>query len=59
MPPPYKGQESYTGKLVHSSGHGSGADWKGRKALVVGACTSAHDASVPSPVLSFASHLLT
>lgn len=43
LPSPFKGQESFQGKITHSSGHGSGADWKGKKALVVGACTSAHD----------------
>lgn len=46
MPAPFKGQDTFTGKLVHSSGHGSGAEWKGKKALVVGACTSAHDISL-------------
>jgi cation diffusion facilitator CzcD-associated flavoprotein CzcO len=51
MPPPFKGQETYTGRLVHSSRHGSGTDWKGKKALVVGACTSAHDVSLLAYVL--------
>ncbi|ORY30774.1 hypothetical protein BCR39DRAFT_558455 [Naematelia encephala] len=46
MPPPFKGQSEWAGKIVHSSGHGSGADWKGKKALVVGACTSGHDLCV-------------
>ncbi|KAL8281402.1 hypothetical protein RQP46_006086 [Phenoliferia psychrophenolica] len=46
MPAPWKGQEQFEGTLVHSSGHGSGESWKGKRALVVGACTSAHDISV-------------
>jgi cation diffusion facilitator CzcD-associated flavoprotein CzcO len=45
MPPAFKGQEGFGGKVVHSSRHGSGADWKGKRALVVGACTSGHDVS--------------
>lgn len=45
LPPPFKGQETFDGEITHSSGHGSGADWKGKKALVIGACTSAHDIS--------------
>lgn len=45
LPPLFKGQEAFQGKITHSSGHGSGADWKDKKALVVGACTSAHDIS--------------
>jgi cation diffusion facilitator CzcD-associated flavoprotein CzcO len=50
MPKPFKGQETFTGKIVHSSKHGSGAEWKGKQALVVGSCTSAHDVSVPLPL---------
>ncbi|GFZ51133.1 hypothetical protein JCM24511_08891 [Saitozyma sp. JCM 24511] len=46
MPAPFPGQDTWDGKVVHSSGHGSGAQWKGKKALVVGACTSGHDISV-------------
>jgi cation diffusion facilitator CzcD-associated flavoprotein CzcO len=46
MPPPFDGQETFTGRIVHSSEHGSGAEWKGKKALVVGSCTSAHDVSL-------------
>jgi cation diffusion facilitator CzcD-associated flavoprotein CzcO len=45
MPAPFPGQDTWDGKVVHSSGHGSGAQWKGKKALVVGACTSGHDVS--------------
>lgn len=43
LPPPFKGQENFRGTILHSSGHESGALWKDKKALVVGACTSAHD----------------
>ncbi|KAL8284307.1 hypothetical protein RQP46_005056 [Phenoliferia psychrophenolica] len=46
MPAPWKGQEQFEGTLVHSSGHGTGESWKGKRALVVGACTSAHDICV-------------
>ena len=45
MPAEFPGQAGFGGKVVHSSRHGSGADWKGKKALVVGACTSGHDVS--------------
>jgi cation diffusion facilitator CzcD-associated flavoprotein CzcO len=45
MPPPFKGQAEWDGTAVHSSAHASGADWKGKRALVVGACTSGHDVS--------------
>jgi len=45
MPPPFKGQDQWAGKAVHSSKHTSGSDWKGKRAMVVGACTSAHDVS--------------
>ena len=43
MPASVKGQDRFSGKIVHSSAHGTAADWKGKKALVVGACTSSHD----------------
>ena len=45
MPPPFPGQSAWKGTAVHSSAHTSGADWKGKRAMVVGACTSAHDVS--------------
>ena len=45
MPAPYPGQAQWYGRAVHSSGHDTGAKWSGKKALVVGACTSAHDVS--------------
>ncbi|WVR05558.1 hypothetical protein IAU60_002577 [Kwoniella sp. DSM 27419] len=46
MPAPFPGQDEWSGRVVHSSKHTSGADWTGKKALVVGACTSAHDLCV-------------
>ncbi|GAA5893548.1 hypothetical protein JCM6882_007848 [Rhodosporidiobolus microsporus] len=46
MPKLFPNQDSYEGRIVHSSAHGSGKPWKGKKALVVGACTSAHDISL-------------
>lgn len=45
MPEPFRGQAEWDGQAVHSSRHATGADWKGKRALVVGACTSGHDAS--------------
>ncbi|AGO11371.1 AaceriACR122Cp [[Ashbya] aceris (nom. inval.)] len=41
--PKFKDQELFEGKIVHSSEHGSGAEYKGKRALVVGGCNSAHD----------------
>ncbi len=41
--PSFPGQESFGGTAYHSSRHGSGADWAGKKAIVVGACNSGHD----------------
>lgn len=46
MPVSFPGQESFTGTIHHSSKHGTGKDWTGKKALVVGACTSGHDVSL-------------
>ena len=46
MPAPYPGQAEWDGVAVHSSKHATGADWKGKRALVVGACTSGHDVSI-------------
>lgn len=45
MPTPFPGQAEWDGSAVHSSKHTTGGDWKGKRALVVGACTSAHDVS--------------
>lgn len=41
--PKFQDQEKFKGKIVHSSQHGSGAEFSGGKALVVGGCNSAHD----------------
>ncbi|KAL4809776.1 hypothetical protein BDV18DRAFT_156161 [Aspergillus unguis] len=44
--PKYPGMaefESNGGRIVHSSRHRTGPDWKGKKCIVVGAATSAHD----------------
>ncbi|KAK9447330.1 uncharacterized protein V1518DRAFT_421959 [Limtongia smithiae] len=46
FPPPFKGQELFKKPIVHSSHHKAGLDWSGKTALVVGACTSAHDISL-------------
>lgn len=35
--------ERFSGEIVHSSGFGSGADWRDRDVLVFGTGTSAHD----------------
>ncbi|KAH7010468.1 hypothetical protein EDB80DRAFT_868985 [Ilyonectria destructans] len=37
--------EKNGGLIVHSSRHRTGPDWKGKKCIVVGAATSAHDIS--------------
>lgn len=41
--PTFKGQEKFKGKIVHSSQHTTGGDFKGKKAIVVGCCNSGHD----------------
>jgi cation diffusion facilitator CzcD-associated flavoprotein CzcO len=41
--PEFPGREAFAGVSYHSSGHSSGGDWTGKKAVVVGACNSAHD----------------
>jgi cation diffusion facilitator CzcD-associated flavoprotein CzcO len=46
MPAPFPGQAEWDGSAVHSSRHATGADWTGKRALVVGACTSGHDVSL-------------
>ncbi|EGG03716.1 uncharacterized protein MELLADRAFT_89949 [Melampsora larici-populina 98AG31] len=35
--------DSFTGTLVHSSAFNTGEEWKGKHAVVIGACNSAHD----------------
>jgi putative flavoprotein involved in K+ transport len=34
---------NFTGQILHSSQYGDGADWKGKKALVIGTGNSGHD----------------
>ena len=41
--PSYPGMDEFRGVQMHSSRFGSGEDWKGRKAVVVGSNNSAHD----------------
>ncbi|EPQ28636.1 uncharacterized protein PFL1_03939 [Pseudozyma flocculosa PF-1] len=41
--PAFKGADDFKGRLVHSSQHGSGAEFKGKKAIVIGCCNSGHD----------------
>lgn len=41
--PKFPNQDVFQGEIVHSSKHTSGANYAGKKALVIGACNSAHD----------------
>ncbi|KAJ7056408.1 hypothetical protein C8F01DRAFT_1156140 [Mycena amicta] len=41
--PEYPGQESFQGQILHSTQHKRAVDHIGKKVVVVGACTSAHD----------------
>ncbi|KLO18204.1 FAD/NAD-binding domain-containing protein [Schizopora paradoxa] len=41
--PTYPGMDTFGGKLIHSSQHKSAKDHVGKKVVVIGACTSAHD----------------
>ena len=41
--PKFPGAESFKGKIVHSSQHTTGGEFKGKKAIVVGCCNSGHD----------------
>jgi putative flavoprotein involved in K+ transport len=41
--PEIKGREEFQGTMVHSSRFEGGAAWKGKRAVVVGSGTSAHD----------------
>ncbi|KAG6860939.1 hypothetical protein C0995_005769 [Termitomyces sp. Mi166 len=41
--PKYPGMDSFKGQILHSSRHKSAADHLGKKVVVIGACTSAHD----------------
>ncbi|MCR8722715.1 flavin-containing monooxygenase [Frigidibacter sp. ROC022] len=44
--PDFAGQEDYQGVLLHSSQYSEGAPFKGKRALVIGAGSSAHDVAV-------------
>ncbi|KIM39336.1 hypothetical protein M413DRAFT_74877, partial [Hebeloma cylindrosporum] len=44
--PTYPGMESFKGQILHSLEHNRATDHTGKKVVVVGACTSAHDISV-------------
>ncbi|KAK9459576.1 uncharacterized protein V1516DRAFT_680278 [Lipomyces oligophaga] len=46
FPPAFPGQDKFSKPILHSSSHQQGGNWKGKTALVVGACTSAHDISL-------------
>jgi cation diffusion facilitator CzcD-associated flavoprotein CzcO len=41
--PDLPGLKEFRGAVRHSSGYGSGLDWKGKRALVLGTGTSGHD----------------
>lgn len=41
--PAFSGQEEYRGTIMHSADYQSGDEWKGKRALVIGAGSSAHD----------------
>jgi len=41
--PTVPGADKFEGKIIHSSQYGSARDHKGKKVVIVGACTSAHD----------------
>ncbi|TFY53862.1 hypothetical protein EVJ58_g9204 [Rhodofomes roseus] len=36
-------QEEFQGQLLHSTSHKSARDYRGKKVVIIGACTSAHD----------------
>ncbi|WP_215815899.1 NAD(P)/FAD-dependent oxidoreductase [Pimelobacter sp. 30-1] len=41
--PDFPGRDGFAGTVYHSSKHGAGGSWAGKKAIVVGACNSGHD----------------
>jgi cation diffusion facilitator CzcD-associated flavoprotein CzcO len=41
--PAFEGIEDFQGTVVHSSGHTGGEGWRGKNAVVIGACNSGHD----------------
>jgi len=44
--PSYPGMDTFKGQILHSLHHKRAADHAGKKVVVVGACTSAHDIAV-------------
>ncbi|MEL6236809.1 MAG: NAD(P)/FAD-dependent oxidoreductase, partial [Pseudomonadota bacterium] len=42
----WPGQERFSGRLIHSSAYRDGADWRGKRCVVVGSASSAHDVAV-------------
>ncbi|CAN6674829.1 hypothetical protein TRVA0_067S00364 [Trichomonascus vanleenenianus] len=45
-PAPFPGQELFKRPIIHSAQHKGGAEWKGKKVLVVGTGSSGHDISL-------------
>ncbi|KAJ6490350.1 hypothetical protein C8R47DRAFT_1273552 [Mycena vitilis] len=41
--PTYPGMDEFKGQIIHSSQHKKATDHAGKKVVVIGACTSAHD----------------
>jgi putative flavoprotein involved in K+ transport len=41
--PSVEGQETFAGRMVHSSQYGDSAEWNGKQCVVVGSGTSGHD----------------
>jgi cation diffusion facilitator CzcD-associated flavoprotein CzcO len=44
--PTFPGQESFGGQILHSSTHKKATGYVGKKVVIIGACTSAHDIAV-------------
>ncbi|TFK35616.1 hypothetical protein BDQ12DRAFT_714647 [Crucibulum laeve] len=44
--PEYSGMDVFKGQILHSLHHGKALDHAGKKVVVIGSCTSAHDISV-------------
>lgn len=44
--PNFPGQDAFRGTVLHSAQYASGADWSGKRAVVIGAGSSAHDVAV-------------
>jgi cation diffusion facilitator CzcD-associated flavoprotein CzcO len=46
LPSPLPGQDRFQHKITHSCQHSGGAEWKGKKVLVIGSGSSGHDISL-------------